>query len=87
MIKITVIAYAYPQAAYPPEEGTGYDAPSRLELEATYQGRTENLLFSIGGNATEEVVNRNRQKDVFGTFNIYVQKLTVTEATLIVKRI
>lgn len=77
-LKITVIAT--------PQEGT-FDLPSRVEGQATYQGQTEKLSFTIGGNQPEEIANQRRQKNVFNLFNIYVQKVTVSEVTLIVERI
>lgn len=77
-IKITVIASA--------ESGT-YDKPNRVEGQAIYQGQIDSLSFTLGGNQTQEMANLRRQKDVFSLFNIYVQQVTSSEVTLIVKKI
>lgn len=77
-LKITAIAV--------PPEGT-FDLPNRVEAQATYQGQEENLSFIIGGNQPEEIERQRRAKNVFNLFNIYVQKVTASEVTLIVKRI
>ena len=77
-LKIMVIAT--------PSEGT-FDAPNRVAGQATYRGQTEDLFFTIGGRQPEEIASQSRQKNIFNAFNIYVQKVTVSEVTLIVKRI
>lgn len=66
-----------------PPEGT-YDLPNYVEGKASYQGKTEEFNFSFSGMAIPEVINQRRQKKIFETFNIYMQKVTSNEVTFII---
>ena len=66
-----------------PSEGT-FDLPSYVVGKASYRGKTEEFNLSFSGMAIPEVINQRRQKRIFDTFNIYMQKVTGNEVTFII---
>lgn len=67
-----------------PPAGT-FDLPNSVTGMASYQGKVEEFNFIVGGNQPEEVENMRRQKQLFGTFNLYTQKIVPGEATFLLK--